>query len=69
MSCNTTKEYGAKIQKEERSAADQTQFKAGKQQLTWVNDVYVSQNKAVKFNSHTDYIAWKRMTAQLNSQP
>ena len=67
MQCNTTKEYGKNIQKEERSAADQTQFKAGKQQLCWINNG--NTNTPLKFKSHTDYITWKRMTAQLNSQP
>ena len=57
----------AHVQTDERSSADKTQMKAGITQYAFVKTKYTDNNKSPKFASHTDYITWKRMNAQLHS--
>ena len=60
------KEYKT-IQTAERSSADNVVFKSGKEQYKFVQERYILKNKSPVFKSHADYIAWKRMNAQLHS--
>jgi len=55
------------VQTSERSAADSIRFKAGNVQYAFVKANYIDKNATPKFSSHTDYITWKRMNAQLHS--
>ena len=54
------------VQRDERSSADSVQFKKGVTQYTFVKENYTDKQKTPKFASHTDYIIWKRMNAQLH---
>lgn len=62
-----SKSYGYGVQKEERSSADYAQFKSGNAHYNYIRGAYIVQNLTPKFKSNTDYVAWKRMNAQLNS--
>ncbi len=54
------------VQTSERSAADSVRFKAGNVQYAFVKANYIDKHVTPKFSSHTDYITWKRMNAQLH---
>jgi hypothetical protein len=64
----TTRSGYTNVQTDERSAADYASFKSGNAQYNYVKNTYVDNNIMPKFKSHADYLAWKRMTAQLYSK-
>jgi hypothetical protein len=62
-----SKPFGKAVQNSERSAADSTAFRGARTVFTDTNDVRSAGHMPLppKFNSHTDYLRWKRVTAQL----
>ena len=62
-----SKQFGKAVQISDRSAADNTAFRSARAAYTEVNDVRSAGNMPLppKFNSHTDYLRWKRVTTQL----
>jgi len=63
--CQNT--FGVKIQTDQRSSSDRTDFQGGLTQYVYIKGQYIDQAQTPQFKSNKDYVVYKRMKAQLNA--